>query len=90
MGLGRYGSPYGLVDSLCTLQSKVTLSTATLDSGGWLGLATPGLAPRKKCRAWLGAPTCPQGEVGFGAGPICEDANEVGLMSPGMSARSKP
>jgi hypothetical protein len=65
MDLGSYGAPYGLVDSLCTLQSKVTLSTATLDSGGWLGLATPGLAPRKKCRAWLGAPTSAKAEAAF-------------------------
>lgn len=56
-GIRSCGVPYGLVHSLCTLQSRVTLSTATLDSGGWLSLTTPGLTPRKKCRAFLGAPT---------------------------------
>ena len=84
--MGEYGFPEsstgtllkpGLVDSLCTLQYKVALSTATLDSGGWLGLATPGLAPEKKCRAVLGALTLAQGDVGFGVGPIGEDESEV-------------
>jgi hypothetical protein len=54
-----------MVDALCRLQSRVTLSTATLDSGGWLGLTTPGLAPRKKCRAWLDALTLHHGEASF-------------------------
>ena len=66
---GRCVRPSGLQDSLCTLhlfvhdRSSVHTSTplsvtdATLDTGGWLTLTRLGLAPGKKRQASLGALT---------------------------------
>ena len=56
------GRPYGLRDSLCTLQLLRSapllrlLTTATLGMSGWLDLAQQGLSPCKKHQALLGAP----------------------------------
>ncbi|MFY9975539.1 MAG: hypothetical protein WAK53_14865, partial [Chromatiaceae bacterium] len=55
--------PYGLQDSLCTLAPSVvrgfrhSAMGPTLDTGGWLTLARPGLPPGKRRRASLGAIT---------------------------------
>jgi hypothetical protein len=57
------GCPYGLQDSLCTLHlscsatPSASATGATLDTGGWLALARPGLAPSKIRQACLGAVT---------------------------------
>jgi hypothetical protein len=64
-GLGGCGAPYGLLGSLYTLQSRVTLSTATLDRSGWLDLTPPGLAPRKKSRAFSAHQRQPTAEAAF-------------------------
>jgi hypothetical protein len=52
---GECGLPCGPQDSLCTLRTFrsfalhcILLMSATLDTGGWLGLTRRGLAPRKK------------------------------------------
>ena len=60
---GRCGLPYGLHGSLCTLQTFRSVrrrrlssyGSATLGTGGWLGLTRQGLAPCKKRQACLGA-----------------------------------
>ena len=44
----KYGLPYGLSVSLCTLHLMVTHFNATLSMGGWLDLAQQGLSPCKK------------------------------------------
>ena len=44
----KYGLPYGLSVSLCTLHLMVTHFNATLGMGGWLNLAQQGLSPCKK------------------------------------------
>lgn len=44
----KYGLPYGLSDSLCTLHLIVTNFDATLSMGGWLDLTQQGLSPCKK------------------------------------------
>ena len=56
------GLPCGLCGSLCTLQlvrsgSQPSSPTATLGTGGWLGLTRQGLSPCKKRQASLGALT---------------------------------
>jgi len=56
------GLPCGLCGSLCTLQlvrsgSHPSSPTATLGTGGWLGLTRQGLSPCKKRQASLGALT---------------------------------
>ena len=53
------GLPCGLCGSLCTLQlvrsgSQPSSPTATLGTGGWLGLTRQGLSPCKKRQASLG------------------------------------
>ena len=44
-------TPYGLHNSLCTLHlfcsASSSATSATLDTGGWLGLTRQGLAPCK-------------------------------------------
>jgi hypothetical protein len=49
------GLPYGLCGSLCTLQLSCSAfassTTATLGTGGWLGLTQKGLSPCKKRQA---------------------------------------
>ena len=47
----KYGLPYGLSVSLCTLHLMVTHFDATLDMGGWLDLTQQELSPCKKYRA---------------------------------------
>jgi len=47
----KYGLPYGLSVSLCTLHLMVTHFDATLSMGGWLDLTQQGLSPCKKYRA---------------------------------------
>ena len=47
----KYGLPYGLSVSLCTLHLMVTHFNATLGMGGWLDLTQQGLSPCKKYRA---------------------------------------
>ena len=47
----KYGLPYGLSVSLCTLHLMVTHFDATLGMGGWLDLTQQGLSPCKKYRA---------------------------------------
>ena len=47
----KYGLPYGLSVSLCTLHLMVTHFNATLGMGGWLDLAQQRLSPCKKYRA---------------------------------------
>ena len=47
----KYGLPYGLPVSLCTLHLMVTHFDATLGMGGWLDLTQQGLSPCKKYRA---------------------------------------
>ncbi len=49
----KYGLPYGLSVSLCTLHLMVTHFDATLGMGGWLDLTQQGLSPCKKYRAFL-------------------------------------
>jgi len=44
----KYGLPYGLSISLCTLHLMVTHFDATLGMGGWLDLTPQGLSPCKK------------------------------------------
>jgi len=44
----KYGLPYGLSVSLCTLHLMVTHFNATLGMGGWLDLTQQGLSPCKK------------------------------------------
>jgi hypothetical protein len=44
----KYGLPYGLSVSLCTLHLMVTHFDATLGMGGWLDLTQQGLSPCKK------------------------------------------
>ena len=44
----KYGLPYGLSVSLCTLHLMVTHFNATLGTGGWLDLTQQGLSPCKK------------------------------------------
>ena len=56
------GLPCGLCGSLCTLPlvrsgSQPSSPTATLGTGGWLGLTRQGLSPCKKRQASLGALT---------------------------------
>ena len=56
------GLPCGLCGSLCTLQlvrsgSHPSSPTATLGTGGWLGLTRQGLSPCKKRQASLGVLT---------------------------------
>jgi len=41
----------------CVGRTLRLLKYATLDTSGWLALTRPGLTPRKKCQASLGAPT---------------------------------
>ena len=43
----KYGLPYGLSVSLCTLHLMVTHFDATLGTGGWLDLTQQGLSPCK-------------------------------------------
>ena len=43
----KYGLPYGLSVSLCTLHLMVTHFNATLGMGGWLDLTQQGLSPCK-------------------------------------------
>ena len=47
----KYGLPYGLSVSLCTLHLMVTHFDATLGMVGWLDLTQQGLSPCKKYRA---------------------------------------
>ena len=47
----KYGLPYGLSVSRCTLHLMVTHFDATLGMGGWLDLTQQGLSPCKKYRA---------------------------------------
>jgi len=44
----KYGLPYGLSVSRCTLHLMVTHFDATLGMGGWLDLTQQGLSPCKK------------------------------------------
>jgi len=44
----KYGLPYGLSVSLCTLHLMVTHFNATLGMGDWLDLTQQGLSPCKK------------------------------------------
>ena len=44
----KYGLPYGLSVSLCTLHLMVTHFNATLSMGSWLDLTQQGLSPCKK------------------------------------------
>ena len=67
------GLPCGLCGSLCTLQlvrsvSQPSSPTATLGTGGWLGLTRQGLSPCKKRQASLGAQTSAFNRAVLGVG----------------------